>query len=93
MNLRTKIENRINDLDDCWRELPIKKQRKYTIYFFLLYTILTLIVVVNVCVETGEVDQEVAIRHIENPVEKTEKSDLIGKDSVSINLKNENNGK
>lgn len=93
MNLRTKIENRINDLDDYWRELPIKKQRKYTIYFFLLYTILTLIVVVNVCMETGEVDQEVAIRHIENPVGKAEKASQNNGDSISINLKKESNGK
>ncbi len=93
MNLRTKIENRINDLDDRWRELPIKKQRKYTIYFFLLYTILTLIVVVNVCVETGEVDQEVAIRHIENPVGKADKASQNNGDSISINLKKESNGK
>ncbi|GEN71251.1 hypothetical protein CLA01_13230 [Chryseobacterium lathyri] len=93
MNIRTKIENHINDLDDRWRELPIKMQRKYTIYFFLCYTILTLIVVANVCVETGEADQEVAIRHIENPVGKTEKSSKMSMDSTSINLKNENNGK
>lgn len=89
MNLRTKIENRINDLDDRWRELPIKKQRRYTIYFFLCYTILTLFVVAKVCVETGKADEEVAIRHIENPVGKTEKSTL----QDSINLKNNNHGK
>ena len=92
MNLRTKIENRINDLDDRWRELPVKKQRKYTIYFFLCYTILTLIVVAKVCVETGEADGEVAMRHIENPVTKKEKSSDT-KDSTSINLKSEIHGK
>lgn len=87
MNLRTKIENSIKLLDDRWRELPVKKQRKYTLYFFLCYTILTLIVVANVCVETGTVDEEIAIRHIENPVGK--KSSL----QDSTNLKNINHGK
>ncbi|ASE62060.1 nitrogen regulatory IIA protein [Chryseobacterium indologenes] len=93
MNLRTKIENRINDLDDRWRELPVKKQRKYTLYFFLCYTILTLFVVAKVCVETGEVDPEIAIRHIENPVGKAEKLSQNKRDSISINLKKESNGK
>ncbi|WP_454045073.1 nitrogen regulatory IIA protein [Chryseobacterium sp. Marseille-Q8038] len=93
MNIRTKIENRINDLDDHWRELPVKKQRKYTLYFFLFYTILTLIVVAKVGVDAGAVDPEVAIRHIENPVGKAERSSQKKTDSISINLKNENNGK
>lgn len=93
MNLRTKIENRINDLDDRWRELPVKKQRKYTLYFFLCYTILTLFVVAKVCVETGEVDPELEIRHIENPVGKAEKPSQNKRDSISINLKKESNGK
>ena len=93
MNLRTKIENRINDLDDQWRNFPVKKQRKYTLYFFLCYTILTLIVVVNVCVRTGEVDPEVAIQHIENPVGKSVTPSKNMMDSIPINLKNESNGK
>ncbi len=92
MNFRTKFENRINDLDDRWRELPVKLQRKYTIYFFLGYTILTLFVVAKVCVDTGNVDEEVAIRHIENPVGKKEKSVQNMSDSIPINLKNEKNG-
>jgi hypothetical protein len=93
MNLRTKIENRINDLDDRWRELPVQKQRKYTLYFFLCYTILTLIVVAKVCVETGKVDPEISNRHIENPVGKAEMASKNNRDSISINLKNMSNGK
>lgn len=91
MNLRTKIENRINDLDDRWRELPVKKQQKYTLYFFLCYVMLTLIVVANVCVETGSVDDEVAIKHIGNPIKKLENSSA--KDSISTHSKNGNHGK
>lgn len=92
MNLRTKIENRINELDDYWRELPVSKQRKYTVYFFLCYTVLTLIVVAKVCVEAGEADPEVTIRHIENPVGKAKKASPNKMDSISINLKKESNG-
>ncbi|MDR6919521.1 nitrogen regulatory IIA protein [Chryseobacterium sp. 2987] len=93
MNLRTKIENRIDELDERWRELPVKKQRKYTLYFFICYTALTLFVVAKVCVESGEVDQEVAVRHIENPVVKVKKSSQDQRDSISLTLKKENNGK
>lgn len=93
MNLRTKIENKLNDLDDHWRGLSIQKQRQYTLYFFLCYTLLTLFVVARVCMETGKVDQEVAIRHIENPTEKTGRPHKIPGDSISVNVKNENNGK
>lgn len=61
-------------LDDRWRELPVRKQHKYTLYFFLGYLMLTAGVIAKVWYDTGKSEKDMKIRHIENPVLRKEKA-------------------
>ena len=42
------MDRYFDQLDDRWRELPVRKQHQYTIYFFLGYLLLTAGVIAKV---------------------------------------------
>ena len=74
-------------LDDRWRELPVRKQHKYTLYFFVGYLMLTAGVIAKVWYDTGKSESDMKIEHIENPVLKSGNPASL-QDSVSTILKN-----
>ena len=86
--LRTKISKWFDRLDDRWRELPIKKQHRYTLLLFAGYVLLSIIVIAKVCYDVGASDSKLKIEHIENPLIKQNKSPVSPQDSISKNLKN-----
>lgn len=75
-------------LDDRWRELPVRKQHKYTLYFFVGYLMLTAGVIAKVWYDTGNSENDLKIEHIENPVLKKRESPASLQDSISTILKN-----
>ncbi len=69
---RINIEKYLNQLDSRWQDIPISKQRKYIVYFFAGYLVLTVAVICKVCYDTKR-DNRIKIGHIENPVTSTKK--------------------
>lgn len=55
-------------LDGRWRKLPVRKQHRYTLIFFLGYAILTAGVTLKVWYGGGKSNQGLVIEHIENPL-------------------------
>ncbi len=82
------MDRYFDQLDDRWRALPVRKQHKYTLYFFLGYLMLTAGVIAKVWYDTGKFENDMHIEHIENPVLKKKESPASLQDSISIILKN-----
>ncbi len=82
------MDRYFDQLDDRWRALPMRKQHKYTLYFFLGYLLLTAGVIAKVWYDTGKSENDMHIEHIENPVLKKKESPASLQDSISIILKN-----
>lgn len=82
------MDRYFEQLDERWRALPVMKQHKYTLYFFLGYLMLTAGVITKVWYDTGKSENDMHIEHIENPVLKKKESPASLQDSISIILKN-----
>ncbi|OBW41813.1 hypothetical protein AB670_01806 [Chryseobacterium sp. MOF25P] len=85
---RSTIDQFVKELELRWTGIPVKKQQRYTRAFFTGYAILTVGVIIHVIYQTGKPNENVRIEHIENPMEKIEKSKIVLQDSLSVNLKN-----
>lgn len=85
--LRTTINQYFDKLDNRWRELPVRKQHQYTLYLFLGYLLLTIMVVSKVMYDTSKSKNDMTIEHIESPVLKN-KTPASLQDSISTILKN-----
>ena len=68
--LKATIDGYANKLHESWKSLPVVKQKKYTLYFFVVYLLLTACVILKVWYDTKKSDNHMAIEHIENPVQK-----------------------
>ena len=64
------VQSQRESLEDYWKQLPADRKRKLVGYAFMLYCIITLIVILQVIGEFGNTAQTVTIEHIENPVVK-----------------------
>lgn len=82
------MDRYFEQLDERWRALPVRKQHKYTLYFFLGYLMLTAGVIAKVWYDTGKSENDMHIEHIENPVLKKKESPASLQDSISTILKN-----
>ncbi len=83
------MDRYFDKLDDRWRELPVRKQHQYTLYFFVGYLLLTAGVIGKVMYDTGKHNDAINIRHIENPILKKNGSPASPQDTVSTIFKNE----
>jgi len=72
--------------EKSWQALPLNRQRSYTLSFFLLYMLLTAVVILKVCCGMAKSDNIVAIDLIDSPVRKKE-SPVSQLDTVSTLLK------
>lgn len=64
---RNNLDVWTNTLDKRWRRLPLKKQRIYTIYMFLGYLIVTVLIVLQICLGYPLTKHNYRIEHIDNP--------------------------
>lgn len=87
--LRANMDRYFDQLDERWRALPLRKQRQYTLYFFVVYLLLTVVVIGKVMYDTSKSGNDMVIEHIENPVLRKNGSPARLQDSVSIILKNQ----
>ncbi|TCR03376.1 hypothetical protein EDF67_11235 [Sphingobacterium sp. JUb78] len=83
------MDRYFDKLDERWRALPIRKQHQYTLYFFLGYLLITVVVIGKVMYDTSKSGNDMIIEHIENPVLKKSESPARLKDTLSTVLKNE----
>ncbi|WP_099365186.1 nitrogen regulatory IIA protein [Sphingobacterium sp. 1.A.4] len=86
--LRANMDRYFDQLDERWRALPLRKQRQYTLYFFVVYLLLTVVVIGKVMYDTSKSGNNIVIKHIENPVLKNGNPAKL-QDSVSTILKNQ----
>lgn len=68
--LNTKIGLWLHGLDKRWKGLSISKQRRYTLYFFTCYLLLTSGVIINVWFDIAKSNNHVRIEHVRKPVLK-----------------------
>lgn len=68
--LRAHMDKWFDNLDQRWRKLPVRNQRKYTLYFFLGYVLISAGVFLKIWYDEGKSNQGIIIEHIENPVIK-----------------------
>ncbi|WP_134092116.1 nitrogen regulatory IIA protein [Olivibacter sp. XZL3] len=85
--LRTTISNWFDRLDDRWRAMPVKKQHRYTLLLFAGYALLSVIVLIKVCYDVAQSDNNITIEHIENPIIRQNKSPIFPQDSITTILK------
>ncbi|MGX1754548.1 MULTISPECIES: nitrogen regulatory IIA protein [unclassified Sphingobacterium] len=90
-NLRTTISNWLDKLDGQWRTMPVKKQHRYTLLLFLGYALLSFVVLLKVCYDVAQSDNTMTIEHIENPINRQNKSSVSPQDSINKILKRKNN--
>jgi hypothetical protein len=69
-NLRASLDKWFGKLDERWQALPVRKQHRYTLYFFVGYLLLTIGVIFKVWYDTENPSNGLVIKHIENPVQK-----------------------
>ena len=86
--LRAIMDRYFDKLDERWRELPLRKQHQYTLYFFVGYLLLTMAVIGKVMYDTSKSGNDIIIEHIENPVLKKSESPARLQDTLSTILKN-----
>ena len=86
--LRTNMGKWFEKLEESWRTLPLSKQHKYTLYFFVGYLLLTTGVIFKVWYDTGKFNKDMDIEHIEYPALKKKGSPALLNDTLSTILKN-----
>ena len=84
---RQNIDRFYDDLDERWRALPLRRQRRYALYFFAGYLLLTTGIVAKVWYDTRQAKNNMRIEHIENPVFKKNKRPAKLQDTLPILLK------
>ncbi len=87
--LRENIQRWFDKQDKNWRAFPLKKQRRYTLYFFLGYLLLTIGVVFQVWYQIAESENKMRIEHIENPALKKKESPSKLRDTMTTILNNQ----
>ena len=87
-NLRTNMSEWFDRLDQRWQVLPARKQHSYTLYFFTGYLLLTIGVIFKVGLDTTRSDNDMVIKHIENPALKKKESPATIQDTLITILKN-----
>lgn len=68
--LRATITHYFDKLNNRFIALPLRKQKQYTLYFFVGYLLLTAIVIWKVWYDAGKSYKNIDIKHIESPVLK-----------------------
>ena len=66
--LQFSLQPWLEKLDRQWRQLPGKRRRRIVLYSFALYALLTVAVVLQAFLTTGNKRAPLPIGHITNPV-------------------------
>jgi hypothetical protein len=85
--IKKNMDRYFEKLDERWRALPLRKQHQYTLYFFVVYLLLTAGVICKVGYDTSKSGNDMIIKHIENPVLKKSESPARLQDTLLTILK------
>lgn len=85
--LRSFIDQWSGKLDQRWRGLPLRRQRRYTLLLFTGYLVLMVLAIANAWYDTGSASP---VRHIENPVTLNRPPGTAVQDSLLLQLKKHN---
>ncbi|MDR6487184.1 hypothetical protein J2799_001669 [Chryseobacterium vietnamense] len=85
--IRDKIEYYALLADKNWKILPIKRQRLLTKLFFGGYALLTLLVIVSICISTGQSNKEILINHIGGIHKNPQTKDTVQSDNINPLIK------
>lgn len=84
--IKINIDKWFDKQDKSWRALSLDKQRRYTLCLFLVYLLLTTVVILKVWYDMAKSNNRMVIEHIDNPVRKKENS-ASKLDTLSTKLK------
>ena len=82
--LKENIHRYSEEIDNRWKRLTIKKQHQYLMVLFAGYFLLTIIVIFKICYDTGNNNEKMLIKHIENPAIKK----IPSKDTLQSTINN-----
>jgi len=82
--LKENINRYSEEMDNRWKKLSIKKQHQYLLILFVGYLLLTITVIFKIWYDTGNNNEKMQIKHIENPVSNK----IPYKDSLKSNFNN-----
>lgn len=85
--IRDKIEYYALQADNRWKILPVKRQRLLTKLFFGGYALLTLLVIVSICISTGQRNNEISINHINGISKNPQTKNTIQFDKINSLIK------
>ncbi len=68
--LKTNMDKWLDKQDKRWQALPIRKQHRYTLYFFAVYLLITAVVIAKILDDAGTSQKGMVIEPIENPALK-----------------------
>jgi len=80
-------------LEERWRALSLKKQRRLMLRIFLGYALLNILVLVKVFYDIATSSTKMTVEHIENPVLRRPKPAVAPPDSILKKQKNKLYGK
>jgi len=84
--IRINIDKWFDKQDKSWRALSLGKQRRYTLCLFLVYLLLTTVVILKVWYDMAKSSNRMIIEHIDSPARKKESS-ASQVDTLSTKLK------
>ncbi len=80
--VRKNIDLFLEQLDKKWQALPLRKQHRYILCFFIGYLVLTTGVVFKAWYDTSRSKNIMRIEHITNPVLKKDKKTASLRDTL-----------
>lgn len=86
--LQAQMNTWFEKMDERWLALPIRKQQRYALYFFIGYLLLTTGVIFKVWYDTAKSDNNIIIEYIETPVLSIKESPALLQDTLQTILKN-----
>lgn len=66
--LKIHLDLYFEKLNRRWKQLPLKRQHQYMLYFFCGYLLMTIAVTIAVCFDIGNSDKGIVGGHIQNPI-------------------------
>lgn len=88
--VRAEMNRYFKELEERWRALPVRRQHRYTLHFFVGYLLLTVAVVCKVCFVTAKSGNDRIIEPVGNPVPRKSESPARLQDTIVTILKNQN---
>jgi hypothetical protein len=85
--IRDKIQHHILCADRKWKALPEKRQKFFTKLFFAGYAVLTVLVLISICMSTGNKTNTMLIDHISTISDRSSVENAVNDNHTNVPLK------